>query len=919
MNTATTAKVSLSDYALDQAPEFVIITDADLSRPGGPRIVYVNQAMASATGYTRDELVGCSPKIFQGENTDREVASGILRRLAAGERVEETLLNYTKDGTPYWAQLNISPVRDEQGETIAYLAIQKDLTQLRRIKEEYERDLRLISTGEKIARVGTWGYYIEEDRVLWSDGAYDIWEWDRSEAPPKVRECIAFIDEPDQPMILAMFEACVKTQTPYQAEVRAHSSKGTPMRLRVLGEAMIGENGRTVAVVGAIRDITEEKRIEAELDESISQSRETEQYFQIARSIAKIGVFDYWIDHDRLHWSDELFEMTGLSPDIFPAKAETFLSRIDPADHPGYEKLMQDAMSRKRGYAVTVRFKRPDGKVLHMAIIAEVRDSDYGPRIVGIARDVTAEAEAAQRLSREQERFRIVADSVSDVLWDHDFEEGTFWITPNWTAKLGVEFDGSGNDPSRWLQYVVDEDRERVTSSVMAAIASSAGRWQCEFRLKDTKGVIIDMEVKTSILRHPDGKAYRTVGTCRNVTVEKRQQEGFTRSRALEAVGQMTGGIAHDFNNLLMIIQGNAELLEMADLQGEDAECVGLIMKAAEAAASLTSRLLSFSGQGYLNTTSVDLRQLLDNVAVLLRSGLTESIDLSIRTAPDLKPIEVDGRALEQAIINLAVNARDAIGREGGKVEIACENVTISAKMIGAKSDLAPGRYVCISVSDNGSGMSSEVIAKAFEPFFTTKDVGKGTGLGLSTVYGFARQSGGTVHIYSEPGKGTVVNLYLPITRSSRVEKITDNAAATRLAGADIRVLIVEDQAEVRLHVERLLGNAGFAVVAVPDGRAALTLLAKDRTFDLLFTDIIMPGGINGVQLAEKVRHMIPQIRVLFTSGFPASAFDELGIAQHEGFELLKKPYKSDDLMAAIGRIFAGSGRASGAAAPTGA
>jgi PAS domain S-box-containing protein len=906
MNEATTTTTSLTEYALDQAPEFVLITDADLTRRGGPRIVYVNQAMARATGYTRAELIGKSPKIFQGEDTDAAVASRILKRLAAGEHVEETILNYTKDGTPYWAELNISPVRDDNGETIAYLSIQKDLTKLRKIKEQHERDLRLISTGEKIARVGTWGYDIDEDKVLWSDGAYDIWEWDKSEAPPSVTDCVNFVDEPDRQMMTAMMEACIKTQTPYQAEVRARSSKGTPMRLRVLGEAMLGENGRTTAVVGAVRDITEERRIEAELDESISQSRETEQYFMIARSVAKIGVFDYWIDHDRLHWSDELFEMTGLSPEGFPAKADVFLSRINPEDHPGYEKLMQHAIQTKEGYSVTVRFNRPDGKVMHMAIIAEVRESNYGPRIVGIARDVTVEAEALQRLSREQERFRIIADSVSDVLWDQDFEAETFWITPNWPAKLGVDFDGVGDDPMQWLPYVVVEDRERVVTSVEQALESDADRWECEFRLQDHEGTIVEIEVKASILRHSDGKAYRILGNCRNVTVEKRQREGFTRSRALEAVGQMTGGIAHDFNNLLMIIQGNAELLEMANLEGEDAESVALIMQAAEAAANLTSRLLSFSGQGYLSTSSVDLRDLIENVTLLLRSALTESIELKTTVAPDLEPIEVDGRALEQAIINLAVNARDAIGNDGGKVEISCENVTITNKMVAAKSDLVPGRYVCISVSDNGSGMSPRVISKAFEPFFTTKDVGKGTGLGLSTVYGFARQSGGTAHIYSELGQGTVVNLYLPIGKVSRVEKRPSAVANANLSSVDIRILVVEDQAEVRAHVERLLRNAGFKVVAAPDGKAALALLNVDPDFDLLFTDIIMPGGINGVQLAEAVRRMLPDIKVLFTSGFPASAFDELGIAEQDQFELLKKPYKSEELIAAIGRILRG-------------
>jgi PAS domain S-box-containing protein len=893
----------LTDYALDQVPEAIVITDADLSRPGGPGIIYVNQTMLDITGYSREELIGQSPRIFQGIDTDREVAARIIAHLRAGETTRDTILNYTKDGTPYWTELNISPVFDDEGTVIAYLSIQHDLTRLRKVQEQYERELRLISTGEKIARVGTWGYDLEEDKVLWSDGTYDIWEWDKSEAPPSLTAFFDFFDQADRPMMTAMLDACIKTQTPYQAEVQAHSSKGTPLRLRVLGEAMLGENGRTVAVVGAIRDITQEKRLEAELDETISQSRETEQYFSIARTVAKIGVFDYWIDHDRLHWSDELFEMTGVSRSLFPAKADVFLSRIDARDIPEYQRLMDHAISAQEGYSITIRFNRPDGKAMHMAIIAEVRDSPYGPRIVGIARDVTSDIEASQRLAREQERFRIIADSVSDVLWDFDFEEENFWITPAWPRKLGVDFDGSGTDPVQWLVHVVPEDRERLVSSITHALDSGADRWDCEFTLADPQGTHAEVAIMSTILRNPDGAAHRILGNCRNITVEKRQREGFTRSRALEAVGQMTGGIAHNFNNLLMIIQGNAELLELAQLEEEDAESVRLIMQAAEAAANLTARLLSFSGQSRLQNISVDAGRLVEDVAVLLRSGLTESISLTTQVAPGLWLIEVDGRALEQAVINLAVNARDAIGQPGGRVEIACENVVVTDEMVGGHADLSPGRYVRISVSDNGPGMSEAVKSRAFEPFFTTKDVGKGTGLGLSTVYGFARQSGGSVQIYSELGRGTTVNLYLPACDTAQSEAVAPATVAVGPQNTGQRILVVEDQSEVRAHVERLLSSAGFAVTSAPDGKSALALLQGGATFDLLFTDIIMPGGLNGVQLAEAAKSLSPHIRVLFTSGFPASAFDELGLDQGQNFELLKKPYKRDELITAIARI----------------
>lgn len=891
---------NLTDLALDQSPEPLMITDADLTRSGGPQIIYVNHAMLKLTGYSRSELIGRSSNIFQGEDTDGKVAAQIIRRLIAEECVSETILNYTKDGKSFWNYITISPIRDDEGRVLAYLSVHHNLTQLHKVKNRHQWDTHLFSTGERIARFGTWSYGIEEDKVLWSNGSYEIWEWGHDTPPPSRTECINFIDQNDRPMMVGLLNACIKTQAPYQAEVRAHSSRGTPMRLKVLGEAVLGDNGKTAALVGAVRDITHEKRLEAELDETISQSREIEQYFAAARSIAKIGMFDYWIEHDRLHWSDELIEMAGLSPDLFPSKLEVFHSRIDPRDRQEYLQLREAALQDHKGFSKTLRFIRPDGKIIHMAIVADLQESVYGRRLVGIARNVTEDVEASQRLASEQERFQIIADTVSDVLWDFDLAQERFWATPNWPRKLGVDFDGTGVHPVEWLALITPEDREKVSGSVRQALDTGADRWDCEFRIADVHGTRAEVEIKSSILRNEHGEAYRILGNCRNVTVEKRQQEGFTRSRALEAVGQMTGGIAHDFNNLLMIIQGNAELLEMRGLDEDDADSVRLIMQASEAAANLTSRLLSFAGQSRLRSASVDAGKLVEDVAVLLRSGLTERISLLTTSETGLCPVEVDGIALEQAIINLTVNARDAMERQGGRVEIACQNVVVADEMVGAKAELAPGRYVCISVTDNGAGMDEQVKSRAFEPFFTTKDVGKGTGLGLSTVYGFARQSGGSLEIYSELGRGTTLNLYLPVSDMARIANEQVDLAVANIVGAGLRVLVVEDQPDVRRHVENVLISAGFDVTSANEGKSALALLEAGKSFDLLFTDIVMPGGMNGVQLAETAKTFLPQLRVLFTSGFPASAFDELGLQKSEDFVLLKKPYKRDELILAL-------------------
>jgi PAS domain S-box-containing protein len=895
----------LPAFALDRISEFVIVTDAALDEPVGPRIIFVNRAIMDATGYDEEELVGTSPRIFQGKETDPATLARVRAALSNGETVQESVLNYRKDGSTYWTELNIAPVRAPTGEVAFFLSVQRDVTDTRKASAARELDLRLFAAGEKIGDLGTWGFDLEAGRVLWSEGTFEIFDWDRDRPPPDLEGGLDLVHPDDRDAMATLLRQCVKDQVPYEREISGYTTKGVPLRLAVRGEALRGENGQTKAVVGAIRDITSERRIEEALSETISHNRIIERHFASARQAAKIGVFDYSVDEDLQHWSDELFEMTGMTARIFPAPAREFIDRVDDADRARFMELFERAVELGEDYTITVRFHRPDGRMMHMQIIAEVRDGETGRRIVGIARDVTEEHEASNRLRRQEERFRIIADTVSDVLWDYEIEENDFWVSPDWPQKLGLSFTAIHFDPPSWTDYICEGDRKKSGESLADAIKSTSDRWQCEFRVVDADGSLVDVEVRASILRRDDGRAYRILGNLRNVTDENRRREGFTRSRALETVGKMTGGIAHDFNNLLVIIQGNAELLEMSELDEEDAESVRLIAKASQAAASLTARLLSFSGQMHFSLACVDVGEMIGDLVPLLKSALTEAVALETHVAPDLAQLEVDAAALEQVIINLAVNARDAM-KSGGTVRITCENYRAVPEKSDAYGELEPGDYVRITVADDGEGMSEEVIEKAFEPFFTTKDVGKGTGLGLSTVYGFARQSGGAILIDSELGKGSRVSLYLPVSEACRLKnsEALNETVPTGIAGQ--RVLVVEDQHDVREHVCKLLTRAGFAVSSASDAATALGLLESGETFDLLFTDVLMPGGMNGVELAEAASAIAPEMKVLYTSGFPASAFDEVGVDPGHNLSLLKKPYRAAELVEAIGRVAAG-------------
>ena len=356
---------------------------------------------------------------------------------------------------------------------------------------------------------------------------------------------------------------------------------------------------------------------------------------------------------------------------------------------------------------------------------------------------------AASELRLEKERFRVIASTVSDVLWDCDLTNQVWWISHDWPERLGISLDLPKRDARSWFELVLPDDRAKLIKSFRQLLKSDSESWEVDYRLRANDGNLIDILVKATVLREPQGRVSRMLGNARNVTKEKRTQEGYTRARALEAVGQLTGGIAHDFNNMLMIILGNAELLETTALDENQADAVAMIHRASSSAADLTRRLLSFSRQSQLRAGRVEVKSLLRNTAALLRTGIPETIAIRCDVSPDIWQANVDGNALEQALINLAVNARDALP-DGGEVIISAENQTILSDAQSNLFDLQSGDYVVVSVTDNGQGMAPEVLTRAFEPFFTTKDIGEGAGLGLSTVFGFAKQSGGHATLQSE-------------------------------------------------------------------------------------------------------------------------------------------------------------------------
>ncbi|MGV8995454.1 MAG: ATP-binding protein [Parvibaculaceae bacterium] len=381
-----------------------------------------------------------------------------------------------------------------------------------------------------------------------------------------------------------------------------------------------------------------------------------------------------------------------------------------------------------------------------------------------------------------------------------------------------------------------------------------------------------------------------------NVTEKHLLQEKLQRAQRLEAVGQLTGGIAHDFNNLLTVISGNTEML-MDGLSESTAmhQCASATHMAATRGAELTSRLLAFSRKQSLAPQVLNLNEIISETRAILLPLLGEQIEFFHREASGVWPTEIDKGQFENAIINLCVNARDAMP-EGGSLTIAMENVSLDESATNEDGETQAGDYVLVSVRDTGTGMDDDVLKRAFEPFFTTKDVGKGSGLGLSMVYGFARQSGGHVKVLSALGKGTEAQLYLPRSAQTLEATTTQINSNLRPTGSE-KILVVEDDEMVRDFVAGQLEALGYNVSLATNGAEALHLIEYSGEFDLLFTDIVMPGKINGRQLVQAVRAKRPHMKVLFTTGYADGLFDE---GHEPNVHVLSKPYRRDDLATKI-------------------
>jgi len=519
--------------------------------------------------------------------------------------------------------------------------------------------------------------------------------------------------------------------------------------------------------------------------------------------------------------------------------------------------------------------------------------------------DIDAEIRAQEKLEHLNATLeKQVADRTADrnALWQLSsdimirctFEGIITAVNPAWTALLGWrEDDLLGAAVADFIHP--DDHADTARAAQHLRNGTGQPRFDNRYRHRDGTYRWISWSMQSA-----EGVA-NAVG--RDITADRakadalaKMEEQLRQSQKMEAVGQLTGGLAHDFNNLLAAVMGNLELMQRKIARGrlDDLDrYIGTAQGAGRRAASLTQRLLAFSRRQILSPVPTDVNRLVIELEDMLRRTVGSRVDIEVVASAELWNTEIDATQLENAILNLCLNARDAMP-DGGRLTITTANVEVDDQ-IGEARDLSAGDYVSISVSDTGSGMSPDTIAHAFEPFFTTKPAGQGTGLGLSMIYGFARQSGGAVHIDSSVGHGTTVSMFLPRCDDAVAQVQTKAAAATAAAATGQTVLVVDDEATVRHLIDEVLDELGYTVLSVPDAAAALKMLESGVGIDLLVTDVGLPGGMNGQQLADAARAKRPGLAVLFVTGFAEDAAVGGGRSLPE-LELLIKPFTLEAL-----------------------
>ena len=629
-------------------------------------------------------------------------------------------------------------------------------------------------------------------------------------------------------------------------------------------------------------DISERRQAEANL---LSLTER----LSLATGVAKVGVWEWDLASNALTWDATMFEIYGF-PFVVPMPYEKWSAAVYPEDLPAVEATLREAIDEKGRGSADFRIILADGTVRNVSTVGRVVLDEHAnvSRVIGTTQDITERKKTENKLRQ----LATIVESSDDAIVSRTLD-GTI---QSWNGAAERMYEYSAAEAiGKPISILYPHGQRDEILAILEKIKRGdiVRNFETIRATKDGKQIHIALTV--SPIKDVSGRIVGASAIGRDITESKQMEDMFRQAQKMEAVGRLAGGVAHDFNNMLSVIIGYSELLlERADTDGQVRKQCEEIKRAGDRAASLTRQLLAFSRQQVLEPRVLNLNTSVAEIEKMLRRLIGEDIDLRTSLDPTLGLVKADPGQIEQVIMNLALNARDAMPG-GGKLIIETSNTELDDEYALHHPPCIVGRYVILAVTDSGVGMSQETKARIFEPFFTTKELGKGTGLGLSTVYGVAKQSGGYIWVYSEPGQGSVFKLYLPRVDGSEVQIRPAKSAPELLPGTET-VLLVEDEQSVRALTRNLLEQGGYTVLEADNGAHAVEIAKQHHgPIHLLLTDVVMPG-MNGPAVAEMILPIHPEAKALYVSGYSSSFGTQTGLVP-AGANLFQKPFSRAALL----------------------
>ena len=933
----------------DTAPSPIWLTDPD----GG--VEFANIALTEFYGGNADLLSGQGWKQTIHPDDQALVAAAQAEARPARRPYGFEARFQRHDGAWRWMRVAVEPRFDKADAFLGYAGISFDVTDNREALESAARAerqqtflldlsdrLRDLSDPERImAEVGSSiGHLIQADRVGYGEvdeatGLFSVTrEWAVSSADSRQRvslrslgedliadlaqgRTIRIADIREDPRTAGFAEVFETIGT--RALMRAPLIRAGRLRAFLYVHASSPRSwtdaeARLIEEVAA-RTWTEVERARAEIE-----MRESEQRFRAIADTAPVLIWVTRQDRERAFVNQAYVEFFGA--DYEAARAADWRSVLHPDDQ---ERILRESLAGEatgQPFSMEARYRRHDGEWRWLKSFSRPRLT--GAEVagfVGVAFDVTDMREAQAQLTESEVRFRTVADSAPALIWMTDAATRIVFANRRYRVFCGIRSNREMGDAWRRL---IHPDDETVFDAAFMRAFEARDRFEALTRVNHPTLGLRWMRTEGVPRFDASGVFQGYVGASLDVTDAKRAEDDLKRinelleervaeahlmhAQRMEAVGRLTGGVAHDFNNLLTVVIGALDIILRSDDPAKKKKLGEAALAAARRGESLTHQLLAFSRRQALRPEAIDLNGLIREGQPLLRRAVGEAVDFKVKLKRGGARVNVDPAQFEAALLNLVVNARDALGDvtagpcrssdgrlpDGARITIQTMACSVAP---GQVPELAPGDYVCVTVSDNGAGMSAEVIDRVFEPFFTTKPVGKGTGLGLSQVYGFARQSGGGVHIASTIGRGSEIRLYLPPLAAQETAAPVASSAPEVPFDPGRRVLLVEDDASVAAVALDILTGFGLEVELAENGPDALRVLHA-RRFDVMLTDIVMPGGMSGVELAREAARTWPDMRIALTSGYVGDDVD--AVLADNPWPFLRKPYSTEQLRSII-------------------